>query len=333
MRSGEVLVDERAPLGGYEVLRTRDVDEARFRVGQTFADHRLTINAQPERFEARHHVVPLGSMALCYLDYGSEVWLTPGPIGDMVWVHLPLKGSVATYGHRERVLSTSATATIAQPDQPFAMHWQAGSPHLLVRFSAAELRQMLGRMVDADLKQTLRFALGQDLQTKRMSAWMDMVRLVCQQVDSGHDLLTHPLAVRNLEQLLTSSFLLGSEHSFTDLLNKPERSAPPRTLRFALEFLHAHLADPITVEEIAAAAGVGVRALQEAFRRHLDTTPSAYLRTLRLEHARQDLVAGCPGNTSVTDVALRWGFVHLGRFAAEYRKTFDEYPRDTLLRQ
>ncbi len=328
-----MLVGERAPLGEYEVLRTRDVDEARFRVGQTFADHRLAITGQPEQFEARHHVVPLGSMALCYLDYGSEVWLTPGPIDDMVLVHLPLKGSVATYGHRERVLSTSATATIAQPDQPFAMHWQAGSPHLLVRFSGAELRQMLGHMVDADLQQSLRFELGQDLTTKRMSAWLDVVRLVCRQVDGGHDVLTHPLAVRNLEQLLMSSFLLGSAHSGAELLHRPERSAPTRTLRCALDFLHAHVADPITVDEVAAAAGVGVRALQEAFRRHLETTPSAYLRTLRLDHARKDLEAGGPGNTSVTDVALRWGFVHLSRFAADYRKAFDEYPRDTLRRR
>jgi len=326
------LMNERAPLDGHEVLRTRDVDEARFRVGQTFADHRLAISRQPELFEARHHVVPLGSMALCYLAYGSEVWLTPGPISDMVLVHLPLRGAVETYGHRERVLSTPATATIAQPEQPFAMHWQAGSPHLLVRFSAAELSRMLGRMVDADLQQPLRFALGQNLRTERMIAWLDVVRLVCRQVDEGQDLLTHPLAARNLEQLLMSGFLLGSNHSGADLLHQPERSAPPRTLRLALDYLHAHLGDPITVDDIATAAGVRVRALQEAFRRHLDTTPSAYLRTLRLDRVRQELEAGGPANTAVTDVALRWGFVHLSRFAADYRRAFGEYPRDTLRR-
>ncbi|GAA0592535.1 AraC family transcriptional regulator [Kribbella sandramycini] len=325
-------MDDRAPLSGYEVLRTRDVDVARHRVGRTFADHRLTINGQPELFEARHHVVPLGSMALAYLDYGSEVWLNPGPIDDMVLVHMPLRGAVDTYGHRERVVSTPAMASIAQPEQPFAMHWQAGSPHLLVRFSETELRRLLGRMVAADLQQTLRFSLGQDLCSERMRSWLEVVRLVCRQVDSGSDLFTHPLAVRNLEQLLTSGFLLSSAHSGSELLHGPERSAAPRSLRLALDFLYAHLADPITVEEIAAAAGVGVRALQESFRRHLETTPTAYLRNLRLDQARADLLTGRPGTTSVTDVALRWGFVHLGRFAADYRKAFGESPRDTLLR-
>lgn len=320
---------ERVLLGGHEVLRTRDVDEARFRVGRTFADHRLAVTGQPECFEARHHVLPLGSIALCYLDYGSEVWLTPGPIDDMVLVHVPLRGAVDTFGHRERVLSTSATATIAQPDQPFAMHWQAGSPHLLVRFSAAELHRMLGHMVDSDLKGSLRFTLGQDLRVKRMSAWLDVVRMVCDQIDGGHDLVTHPLAVRNLEQLLSSSFLLGSRHSCTELLHAQERAIAPRNLRLALDYLQAHAAAPITVADVARAAGVGVRALQEAFRRHLDTTPTAYLRRLRLDGARRDLEAG---SSSVTDVALRWGFVHLSRFAAEYRRTFDESPRDTLRR-
>jgi transcriptional regulator GlxA family with amidase domain len=39
----------------------------------------------------------------------------------------------------------------------------------------------------------------------------------------------------------------------------------------------------ISVADIAAAANVSIRTIQLAFRRHLDTTPNAYLRRVRLE--------------------------------------------------
>ncbi|MEV6995503.1 helix-turn-helix transcriptional regulator [Streptomyces sp. NPDC093228] len=77
---------------------------------------------------------------------------------------------------------------------------------------------------------------------------------------------------------------------------------------------------PITVAQIAAAAHVTPRALQYAFRRHLDTTPLAHLRGVRLAEAHRDLVAADPAEAStVTGIAARWGFYHPGRFASLYR--------------
>ena len=87
----------------------------------------------------------------------------------------------------------------------------------------------------------------------------------------------------------------------------------------------------ITPLDIARAACVTVRAIQLAFRRHLDTTPMAHLRSLRLERAHQQLRAANRGDgTTVTDVASRWGFLDPSRFAALYRRTYGEPPSQTL---
>jgi AraC-like DNA-binding protein len=101
-------------------------------------------------------------------------------------------------------------------------------------------------------------------------------------------------------------------------------------LRAAVEYVHEHAAEPLSVSDIAAAAGLSVRATQEAFQRHLDQTPMAYLLRARLERVRRDLVQGEPSETTVQTVARRWGFGHLGRFSAAYRNEFGEYPRATL---
>ena len=115
------------------------------------------------------------------------------------------------------------------------------------------------------------------------------------------------------------------------------RSLPPTPatrrsrLRRALEFINEHADEPISLSEIAIAARLSPRGLQAAFRRRLDTTPLAHLRSVRMQRAHRDLQNAEPGDgLSVAAVAARWGFAHLGRFAIEYRRRFGIYPSQTL---
>jgi transcriptional regulator GlxA family with amidase domain len=67
------------------------------------------------------------------------------------------------------------------------------------------------------------------------------------------------------------------------------------------------------------------------FRTFKDTSPAAYLHTLRLRAVRQDLLD--PENSqTMKEICLKWGFFHFGRFATAYRATYDEYPSDTRKR-
>ncbi|NRG42318.1 AraC family transcriptional regulator [Rathayibacter sp. VKM Ac-2835] len=114
----------------------------------------------------------------------------------------------------------------------------------------------------------------------------------------------------------------------------PEVLLAPRnaSVRTAAEFVqeNAHLAlGPL---EIAAAAHLSVRGLQVAFQRVLGTTPLQYLRDVRLDRARTDLLLADPADATVADIARDWGFTHLGRFSGAYAARFGEYPSRTLQR-
>ncbi len=81
--------------------------------------------------------------------------------------------------------------------------------------------------------------------------------------------------------------------------------------------------------ELAAYAGLTVRALQQLFLKHFNTTPSAYIQEQRLAAARREL--SDPANRkTVTRVASDLEFHHLGRFATAYRRKFGESPSRTL---
>lgn len=85
----------------------------------------------------------------------------------------------------------------------------------------------------------------------------------------------------------------------------------------------------LSARELARALGVSARSLFRAFEETRGYGPKEARLRARLVHVRAELLAGGPG-ARVTDIAHGWGFVHLGRFAAAYRRHFGEKPSDTL---
>jgi transcriptional regulator GlxA family with amidase domain len=86
------------------------------------------------------------------------------------------------------------------------------------------------------------------------------------------------------------------------------------------------------IQDLCRLAGIEQRTLVRAFRAVRGTTPFRYLHALRLTEAREALLASDAAAETVTQVAMRFGFRELGRFAVDYRATFGESPSETLRR-
>jgi len=122
--------------------------------------------------------------------------------------------------------------------------------------------------------------------------------------------------------------LLNFRHGLGDRLLRRQMNSTPRQIREALDFMHANMHQPLTLSDVAEAVGVSVRSLQYGFHRFRNVTPQAYLRQIRLEAVQAELSS--PLNAlSVKDVALKWGFAHMGHFAARYRAAYGEPPSET----
>jgi AraC-like DNA-binding protein/Tfp pilus assembly protein PilF len=117
-------------------------------------------------------------------------------------------------------------------------------------------------------------------------------------------------------------------------MNAPNRAPTllPRGVRRALDAMRGHIGRDWSVAELASVAGVSGRTLQRQFRIFLGKAPRAALRDIRFESARRELLQGLP-DAKVTDVAIRCGFPHCGRFSVEYRHRYGETPSRTLKRQ
>nr|WP_315463707.1 helix-turn-helix domain-containing protein [uncultured Rhodoferax sp.] len=139
----------------------------------------------------------------------------------------------------------------------------------------------------------------------------------------------HPHAARMLELALADAVLqcqgpAVKAHGGRGAFNKQ------RIVAAARAYMEQHPDAVLAVPDLCKAIGASRRALQYAFEEVLQVSPVTYLRLMRLNRARADLLQ--PHAGSVGDVAARWGFWHLSRFAAEYKALFGELPSATLQR-
>lgn len=141
-------------------------------------------------------------------------------------------------------------------------------------------------------------------------------------------LLHSPIAMSHLTQTLADLLVRLIPHRFSARLDNKTPMIAPRCVRRAIDFMQANISQPITMQMVADAAGVSLRALEKGFQTFKQTPPAAYLRTMRLRAVRQDLLDPL-NHQSVSEVCLKWGFFHFGRFSATYRSVYGENPSAT----
>jgi AraC family ethanolamine operon transcriptional activator len=128
------------------------------------------------------------------------------------------------------------------------------------------------------------------------------------------------------EQLI--SILLFSRSEY----HKPSYRKRNRALRRAKAYLSEHAQEPLTVRDLCGVTEVSERTLRYAFLEQFGVPPKSYLLAMRLNGVRRQLCHADP-STTIADVANRWGFWHMGQFAADYRRLFGELPSETLRRE
>lgn len=153
--------------------------------------------------------------------------------------------------------------------------------------------------------------------------------------------LRHRLARALASHSFASGALRGLEADLVEIAARlrsgwragaePESGSRRRhAVRRVEEYLEAHAQTQPSLAELCAIAGVSERTLEYAFREQIGVTPGRYLRLRRLNAVRRELRDAEPLSLRVTEVAMRFGFWELGRFASEYRALFGERPSETI---
>ena len=134
----------------------------------------------------------------------------------------------------------------------------------------------------------------------------------------------------NLQRVARAAFADALAGGIQHLVPDARLTLRKSGMRFLLarDYMAAHLGQPVYLEDLCAACGLSRRGLQQIFRENTGISPMKYLCLRRLQGVRQELRSGA-ASASIKTVAFQWGFWHLGRFSAEYRRLFGELPNET----
>ncbi|MFK0161302.1 helix-turn-helix transcriptional regulator [Rhizobium sp. NPDC090279] len=140
-----------------------------------------------------------------------------------------------------------------------------------------------------------------------------------------HPFAGSPLGASLFKEALITAFVQSWPRSAQKTVIQ---SARPRNLKRALDWIQTHLGDEFTVLDIARNAGQSVRSLQLSFQQNIGMNPLNYVQRLRLQQIHYDLLHG-DTDENISDIAARWGFSHMGYFAARYRAIYGVSPSST----
>ncbi|ORW41743.1 hypothetical protein AWB90_20915 [Mycobacterium paraense] len=310
-------------------VRTTDVEEAADALGRVYVTAELIPNTN-KSVNMQMNALQLPLLTAGYLGFGADITIRADDVAAY-YIDAPLSGrAVSRWRDGELVKTTTGSVAVFTPGTPCVLDWSGDCGQICLKVSEPQMHRQLEAMLNHPVRKRITFARQFDLSTAAAHDWFYLVRLLAREVGQPGGLLNHRLAVDNLQHLLIQGLLQIQPHNYTEALTESGRAANAAVAKRAIDLMHAHPEKPWSTAQLARATGVSARALQRAFERSDQPPPMIYLRRLRLSRVHAELTASSPDSVTVTMIAGRWGFVHLGRFASEYHQLFGETPSETL---
>lgn len=302
-------------------------------MSRSFCPHRLDCTRDAERFETVHNKASGRKLSLNYLHYGAEVEVEPGELDNFYLIQFPLRGRALVTNGRHEVDSHEQRAAIINPSLWSRLVWQAGCEKLIVQIDRDALNGLAEGLIGHRLERPVVFSPAIDCKRPEIVEWMRLVRscLTVAEHEPAHWGLNNRYQEVVEEDLMARFLMCQPSVIYHFLKDRTPSAATTRQLRRARGFMHANLAEPITLSQISEAAGCSIRSLQLAFRDRFNCSPMQYMRDERLRMAHY-LLQTEPAGSLVSQIAYDVGFSHLGRFAVAYRKMFGQSPSTTLPR-
>jgi AraC-like DNA-binding protein len=281
----------------------------------------------------------LHQLKIFELRYGAEVEVTPRPFEGFTLLHTSLSGSAEfeSDGHVMNV-SEGRTAMLA-PKHHVRLRWMPGTQQLIVRIPDSLIKQVSRQVEDAAISLMPGLLLPQHLGSQWNLMVQSLLNILSLSGDPGMraEWLDHFernlalfLFVHQLPPSMSRVALLPADsHGMSS--DSRLHTGGIRQMDAVLEYIGSRLCAPISLEDLARAAGVSFRTLNVMCHRYHGVTPMELLRNMRLDAARARLLIA--PTASVTDTALAFGFGHLGRFSAYYFARFNELPSETQRRR
>ncbi|MDV6332087.1 helix-turn-helix transcriptional regulator [Asticcacaulis sp. 201] len=248
-----------------------------------------------------------------------------------VIIIMPVKGYLNLRRGTMTQKVTAGQAMIYQPmGETHVSHIADGQTceAYIIKVSFSWVQRFLFDILQLPVERDLRLGPVIDLGTPKARVLSRLISTLCSDAFTFQSRDLSPSLQHRLVETFSHLLLESIPHRYSDRMQTTKAGPMPNYLRLARDYMQREARNNPSMADVAKAANISVRTLETSFRAHLDVTPHAYLRTMRLKMTRQALMEGRDGR-SIADVAAAHGFPHAGRFAQYYTELFGESPSET----
>lgn len=237
------------------------------------------------------------------------------------------KGTVDGVAQRPDVLTLSAPGC----EKEFVVEAGYNSISLMIPPDNF-LEHLLARRPGAEFNMPIKYDFLSSPGVKTRTFY-DLAKRIVQTARNNPTLFNENASVRlaaNLE-IYETLFELLSQLSPVELTQSDmTKRNHSRLIKTVVDYAEREIEEPLYISDLCRVAGVSERTLQYAFQEIMGMTPMAYLKILKLHRARDELRTASKKSTTVSNLAMKWGFWHFGDFSKSYKDRFHESPSETL---
>ncbi|MFH1805480.1 MAG: AraC family transcriptional regulator [Pseudomonadota bacterium] len=319
-------------LENHQILSSRDLHETRALLADLNAIHTIDLIGRQTEIDVAIHSASFCDLNLLHASFGDcRIQIqAPESSSDSMFMLVPTKGT-GTVQHRGQDYDISPDQGLFRdmrmPLSACEEQFACLGIELPVEILKKHCQTLAG---NATSRIDLEFDTSLDLRKPGGRHIRDTLHYIANALDGPLRNLDNAIVLNGFQDLLLTNILMLLPNSCSDFLHqKPQSAAIPHYVKRARDYIHAHAQTAITLEKLVQHAGCGYRTLQMAFNEAYGMPPMAYVKSVRLTHAHHDLL-NAEDSVTVSDIAVKWGFVHIGRFAQSYARQFGVLPSQTL---
>ncbi|MBV4473273.1 helix-turn-helix transcriptional regulator [Pseudomonas botevensis] len=247
----------------------------------------------------------------------------PLPFDEVTFV-IPSAGKIL-FNHATESLGTTQVGLAVDKAELRSMRFIDDHAHRGMSIGRRILTERLSTLLGRPILQKLQFEPKVNLDSAACQGIRALIDLA---TGTEFDLLMSAgtLLPSRLREMLVDAVLEAWPHNFSEALRHPQPMIAPRHVKQAIEYIQAHPQHLVSGTDLAQLSNVSLRALQDGFRRFTGTSIVAYQRQVRLARAREALALGTV--SSVSEVALQYGFSNVGRFCQYFQRAYGVSPAD-----
>jgi len=322
-----------SPAAKRRLFETSDLQTANGLLAGEFGPHSIEAKGPASRFHSIAHKAQVAGITLYQFEYRSDILISDGESGEDYLLYIPVNGHVRLEFDEGFTDVAPGTIGIVNPGTNFLLQRYENCKQLALRIKPAQLEGVLLNRQSHTQNGPISFRSDLAIPYSECSSLVGLLEWIYSEMLCENTVLDNDFCGNPSGQLLARVLLRQFPNNYSDDFGVPRSNPAPFYVKRAEDYITRNAHEPISIDQIVDASCASARTLFEGFRKFRSTSPMRYLKDVRLNRVRAELLdigSGIVKPRRLTEIAGDWGLAHMGNFSRDYKKKFLEQPSQTL---